>query len=264
MSGLSHCSRTRSIRKTRKHARPPSKRSSPSGLTPPPAPLNRALRQERNLHTKLRIAELLGKHGIRDGYPYAIEHVSEPHLTDQAIAALVAIRDPRTLDEARKILATSNDTNWNRAAIRLLGALGAKESAPQFTALLADWKSPLAPAALIALADLGDAQVLPKINEALAARSDTLVIAAATAARRLLARPEIQADSTRDGLAALVADVSASEQTRRAALDTLVALKDQRLDRALVTTVADANLEHTSLLAQVERLLRERKVKLPE
>ena len=220
--------------------------------------------QEHNLHTKLRIAELLGKHGMRDGYPYAIEHVSEPYLTDQAVAALVAMRDPRTLDEAKKILETSNDTTWNRAAIRILGALGAKEFAPKFTALLADWKNPLAPAALIALADLGDPQVLPKINEALAARSETLVLAAAAAARRLLARPEVQADGTRDQLAALLADASASEQTRRAALDTLAALKDPRLDRALLTAVGDANLERTDLLAQVERLLRERKVKLPE
>ena len=218
--------------------------------------------QERNLLTKLRIAELLGKHGMRDGYPYAIEHVSEPSLTDQAVAALVAMRDPRTLAEAKKILETSNDTTWNHAAIRILGALGAKELAPKFTALLADWKNPLAPAALIALADLGDPGVLPKINEALAARSETLVIAAAAAARRLLAHPEIQADATRDQLAALLADASASEQTRRAALDTLLALKDPRLDRALLSTVGDASLERTDLLTQIERLLRERKVRL--
>lgn len=220
--------------------------------------------QERNLHMKLRIAELLGKHGMRDGYPYAIEHVSESYLTDQAIAALVAMNDPRTLGEAKKILETSNDTTWNRAAIRILGALGAKEFAPKFTALLGDWKNPLAPSALIALADLGDPAVLPKINEALAARSETLVLAAAAAARRLLAHPEVQADGTRDQLAALLADASASEQTRRAALDTLLALKDPRLDRALLTAVGDANLERTDLLTQIERLLRERKVKLPE
>lgn len=222
------------------------------------------LAQEQNLLRKLRIAEFLGKHGMRDGYPYAIEHVSEPHLTEQAVAALVAMRDPRTLDEARKVLATSNDTTWNRAAIRLLGALKAKEFAAQFTALLADWKNPLAPAALIALADLGDPQVLPKISEALTARSDTIVVAGAAAARRLLAHPEIQADGTRDQLAALLADASASEPTRRAALDALVALQDPRLDRALLTAAGDANLERTSLLAEVERLLRERKIKLPE
>ena len=105
--------------------------------------------QEQNLRTKLRIAELLGKNGMRDGYAYAIEHVSEADLTDQAVAALLA-------------------------------------------------------------------------------------------------------------------DASASEQTRRAALDTLLALKDPRLDRALLNAAGDANLERSDLLTQVERLLRERKIKLPE
>ena len=222
------------------------------------------LAQEQNLHRKLRIAELLGRHGMRDGYPYAIEHASEPYLTDQAVAALVAMRDPRAADEAKKILETSNDPTWNRAAIRILGALGAKEFAPKFTALTADWKNPLAPSALIALADFGDPAALAKTNEALAARSDTIVIAAAAAARRLLARPDFPAADTRDQLAALLADSSASEQARRAALDTLLALADPRLDRALITAASDANLERTDLLAHLERLLRDRKIKLPQ
>jgi HEAT repeat protein len=190
--------------------------------------------------------------------------VSEPNLTAQAVAALVAIRDPRAVDEAKKILETSNDTTWNRAAIRVLGALGAKEIAPKLWPLLADWKNPLAPAALSALADLGDVQVLPKIKEALAARSDFIVVAGAAAARRILARQDVKADDIRDQLAGLLADSSASEQTRRAALDTLSALNDPRLDGALITAVADGNLERTDLLAQVERLLRERKVRLPD
>jgi HEAT repeat protein len=219
--------------------------------------------QEQNLHTKLRIAELLGKHGMRDGYAFAIEHVSEPYLTAQAVAALVAMRDPRTVEEATKILDTSNDTTWNRAAIRLLGALGRSEIAPRLMNFVADWKNPLAPAALTALADLGDARVLPKIKEALAARSDSIVIAGAAAARRILSRPGIDAGDIRDQLAALLADSSASEQTRRAALDALAALNDPRLDRVLATVEGDANLERTDLLARIERLLRERKVSLP-
>jgi HEAT repeat protein len=219
--------------------------------------------QEQYLLRKLRIAELLGKHGMRDGYAYAIEHVSEPWLTEQAVAALVAMRDPRTVEEARKIFETSNDVTWNRAAIRILGALGTREFAPKFSALLADWKNPLAPAALIALADLGERETLPKINEALAARSDSIVIAGAAAARRMLALPQVDAADTRNRLAALLADFSASEQTRRAALDTLVAIQDPRLDRALPIAAGDANLERTDLLAVIERLLRERKIKLP-
>jgi hypothetical protein len=38
------------------------------------------LREEMNLSRKLELAEFLGRHGIRDGYPYAIEHMSLQRL----------------------------------------------------------------------------------------------------------------------------------------------------------------------------------------
>jgi hypothetical protein len=221
------------------------------------------LAQEQNLHRKLRIAELLGKHGARDGYAYAIEHVSDPSLTEVAIAALAAIKDPRTADEMKRILETSNEAAWNRAAIRVLGALGAKELAPKFSGYVSSWKNPQAIAALLALADLGQPQMLPRISEALAARGDEIMIAGTRAASRLLAQPEINGDAVRDQLAALLNDSTASEAVRTAALDALEALKDPRLDRALALADADATLETTHLLGRVERLMIERKVKLP-
>jgi HEAT repeat protein len=89
------------------------------------------LREEMDLSRKLELAEFLGRHGIRDGYPYAIEHMSEPSLREQAISALASIRDPRAVGELRKILETSNDVDWKSAAIRSLGRLGAVEFAPQ-------------------------------------------------------------------------------------------------------------------------------------
>ena len=220
------------------------------------------LTQEQNLHRKLRIAELLGKHGTRDGYAYAIEHVSDPSLTEVAVAALAAIKDPRTADEMKRILETSHDAGWNRAAIRVLGALGAKELAPKFSGYVSSWKNPQAVAALLALADLGEPQALPRISEALAARGDEIMIAGTRAASRLLAQPGINGDAVRDQLAALLDDSTASEAVRNAALDALEALKDPRLDRALALAGADATLEGTHLLARIERLMTERKVKL--
>ena len=83
--------------------------------------------QETNLQRKIEIAEFLGRHGIRDGYPYAIEHMSEPYLREEAISALAAIREPRAVGELRKILETSNDVAWNSAAVRALGALGTSD-----------------------------------------------------------------------------------------------------------------------------------------
>jgi hypothetical protein len=49
---------------------------------------------------------------------------------------------------------------------------------------------------------------------------------------------------------------------RAAALDSVVALNDPRLDGALAQAVRDAGLEESDLLNHVEKLLRERNVKL--
>jgi HEAT repeat protein len=220
------------------------------------------LKEEEDLYRKLVLAEFLGKHGIRDGYPYAMEHLSEPGLVELAVRALAAIHDPQALPVLRDILKTSNDTTWNSAAIRALGALGEKEYAPQFLDMVQDLKNPLAPAALIALGDLGEVKALPKVREGLASRNEHVAYAAARAAGKLLARPGVKADDLRDQLAALFADADAGEGLRLAALETLVAVKDPRLDQALRSAVRDAGQEGTSLMARTQQLLAERKVKL--
>jgi len=188
--------------------------------------------------------------------------MSEPSLREQAISALAAIREPRAVGELRKILEiaragfasrdtaivtasaraagnlltlatvkaddvhdqaaslladpgspeearaaaleTSNDIDWNSAAMRSLGRLGAVELAPQFLEIARNTKNPLAPSALIALGDLHEAK----------------------------------------------------------ALESLLALNDARLDGALAQSVRDARLEGTDLLGKIEKLLRERKVRL--
>jgi HEAT repeat protein len=220
------------------------------------------LKEEEDLGRKLVLAAFLGRHGLRDGYPYAMEHLSEPGLVEEAVAALAAIRDPRTVPVLRDILKTSNDTTWNSAAIRALGALGEKEFAPQFLEIVQDLKDPLAPAALIALGDLGETKALPKVREGLVSRNEHIALTSARAAGKLLALPGVKADELRDQLAVLFADPDAGEGLRRVALETLVKVNDPRLDKALRTAVRDASLEHTALLARTEQLLAERKVKL--
>ncbi len=220
------------------------------------------LKEEEDLHRKLVLAEFLGKHGLRDGYPYAMEHLSEPSLVEQAAAALAAIREPKAVPVLREILKTSNDTTWNSAAIRALGALGEKEFAPQFLEIVQNLKDPLAPAALIALGDMGEAKALPKVREGLASRNQQVAYASARAAGKLLALPGVKADELRDRLAALFADPDAGEGLRLAALETLVKVHDPRLDKALRAAVRDAGLEGSSLMGRTEQLLAERKVKL--
>ncbi len=220
------------------------------------------LREEQNLLRKLQVAEMLGHHGIRDGYVFAIEHASEWWLLEQAVSALAAIKEPQAVTRLKEILETSNDTAWNTAAVRALGAMGVQEMTPKFLSLLEDLRNPLAPAALIALADLGERKALDKAREGLASRNGFIVTASARAAGKLLALPGVQDVDLRSKLAALLADPDAEESARIAALNGLLAIKDERLDAALAKVVRETKLENSELLQRVEKLLRERKVTL--
>jgi HEAT repeat protein len=220
------------------------------------------LAEEGQLPRKLRMAAFLGRHRIRDGYAYAIEHMSEGGLLDDAVDALAAINDPKTFAELGQILNTSHDFAWNRAAVRALGKLGERQYADQILEWARDAHQPLAPSALIALADLGDARVLPLVREGLSSRNDEMVVSATRAAAVALKRQGANGGDIRDRLAGLLTDPDGTSVVRSAALEALVALKDDRLDRALAATVRDANLESSELLGRVETLLKERKVVL--
>jgi len=218
--------------------------------------------EERDVLEKLKIADVLGRHGIRDGYPYAIEHMAEPELLEQAVATLAAIRDPRAIPELRKILETSNDNEWNATAIRALGRLDAKEFAPRFLELAGEAKNPLAPPAVIALGDLREPRALGLLRAGLTSRNEEMAVASARAAGNLAALPGTNADDIRDQLAELLSDPGASQEARGAALDSLLALHDPRLDGALAGAVRDPGLEESDLRYRAEKALRERKVKL--
>ncbi len=220
------------------------------------------LLQETNLQRKLEIAEFLGRHGIRDGYPYAIEHMSEPYLREQAISALAAIREPRALGELRKILEMSNDIAWNSAAVRALGVLGASEFVPQFLEMARNTGNPLGPSALIALGDLHETKALDISRSGFASRNPERLTASARAAGNLVALPGIGAGDVRDDLATLLVDSSAWQAARFAALNSLLALNDPRLDGALALAVRDAGLEKSDLLNKIEEQLCKRKVVL--
>ena len=220
------------------------------------------LLQETNLQRKIQMAGFLGRHGIRDGYPYAIEHMSEPYLREDAISALAAIREPRAVGELRKILETSNDVAWNSAAVRALGTLGASDLASQFLEMAQDTANPLGPSALIALGDLHEAKAIEIARAGFASRDPERLEASARAAGKLVTLPGVNADDIRDRLAALLADRGASQPARLAALDSLLALNDHRLDGSLVLAVRDAGLENSELLIKIEEQLCKRSVKL--
>jgi len=166
--------------------------------------------------------------------------MSEPFLREQAISALAAIREPRAVGELRRILKTSNDVAWNSAAVRALGALGASDLAPQFLEMARNSGNPLGPSALIALGDLHEAKALEIARAGFASRDPERLAASARAAGNLVTPPGVSADDVRDQLAILLADRGALQPGRLAALNSLLALNDPRLDGALARAVRDA------------------------
>ena len=220
------------------------------------------LLEEVNLLRKLELAEFLGRHGIRDGYPFAIEHMSEPSLREQAVSALAAIREPRAVEELRRILQTSHDLVWNSAVVMALGRLGETELTSQFLETVQDLKNPMASAALMALGDLKEARAMAQVREGLGSRNPEIVAASARAAGKLLALPEVEGEDVRGQLAALLADGDAALEARTEALRALVTLNDPHLDNALSTAGRDGHLEGSDLITQIEKQIRDRKVRL--
>jgi HEAT repeat protein len=213
------------------------------------------LDEDTDLANKLRLIGFLGRHGYRDGYAQAIEHLSQATLRDHAVEALGLIGDPRAIPELRRIWQTSNDLAWNAAAIRALARLGQADITAKLIELARVPGEPLAPSALWGLGYLGSPDALPIVLQALSSRSDELVIAATQAAARLLARPELKSEPIRDRLAGLLTDADASPAVRQAALSALIALDDPRLTESLSAVARDANLEGTPLLQEVERAI---------
>ena len=218
------------------------------------------LRNETDLGRKLETAAFLGRHGMRDGYPYAIEHISESHVRDRAVVALAAIGEPKAVIELREILKTSNDLEWRAAAVRGLSALRDAETVKQLLVMAQDLKSPLAPQVLLALGDAGEAAALPVVRKGIVSRNQVLASAGARAAAKLLAAHKN--DAVRDDLAVLLSDAEADAETRLEALEALAILKDARLDHVLPVIVREAALENGTLISRAEQLLRERKIVL--
>jgi hypothetical protein len=216
------------------------------------------LDEETDLSRKLQLIGFLGRHGFRDGYSQAIEHLSQAALREESVLALAALREPRAVPELRRIWETSNDLAWNAAAIRALARIGQRDIIPRLLEIAKVPGDPLAPSALIGLGDLRSADALPLVREALDSRSDEMTIAATRASASLLADSELKSESIRDRLANLLVDVNASLPVRQAALEALSALHDPRLAHSLSTVARDANLEGTPLLNEVERCLSKR------
>lgn len=123
---------------------------------------------------------------------------------------------------------------------------------------------PLAPAALIALGDLGEVGALESVRGALGSRNPQVLTAGVRAAGKLSAVQNVAADDLRGRIAAVLADANAPTEARRHALDALLALNDQQLNEALSAAILDAGLEGGELIGQIEKLAASRKLELAQ
>jgi hypothetical protein len=188
----------------------------------------------------------------------ALESLADANLQEEAINAVVAAGGPKVVAELQRIWQTSNDPTSTAAAFRALARLGRQDIAPRLLEIAKTAGDPLAPPALLALADLGTAEALPIVADALDSRRDAVVQNAALAAVTLLKKPALNDDKVRDRLAFLLSSADGSLEVRNAALDALVSLEDPRLLASLSAAAKDVNLEGTPLLAKIEAALETR------
>ena len=102
------------------------------------------LKSEAHLPYKLRIARLLARHGMADGYALATEHLADDEHTAAAALVLAALDDPRTSKDLSAILAARPDRRWHAAALTGLAAIGDAAARKQLLDILADDRNPLA------------------------------------------------------------------------------------------------------------------------
>src|SRR5439155_8148667 len=96
------------------------------------------LKSEPHLPYKLRLARLLARHGLADGYALATEHLADVSHTAEATLVLAALDDPRTSKDLSEIVAARPDRRWHAAALAGLTAIGDAAAQRQLLDILAD------------------------------------------------------------------------------------------------------------------------------
>jgi HEAT repeat protein len=144
------------------------------------------LKTESHLPYKLRIARLLGRHNITDGYALAAEHLADDDHTPAAALALAAIDDPRTTDDLEAILQARPDRRWRAAALAGLAAVGHADAVKQLADILADERHPLAADAAEAAGLAASMDLLPQLANLVQSRNKAIALAALVALRRQL------------------------------------------------------------------------------
>ena len=239
------------------------------------------LRTEGNLPYKLRIARLLARHGMTDGYALATEHLADDEHTASAALVLAALDDPRTAKDLTAIVDARPDRRWLAAALTGLVAIGDSAGRKQVLEILNDDRNPLAADAAEAVGVSSDTKLLPPLAKLVQSRNRQIARAALLAIRRFLSgvrmSPEgltaVNSESAEtvdaksqeravdvpaetraalaEAVASLVADTYVEADTRLEAFAVLRLLGGERFSDTLAKLSDQAELEGSPLLEAV-------------
>lgn len=220
------------------------------------------LKRETDLAMKLHMAEVLGRHGINDGYDIAMEHLADPGMAKTAARTLAAIQDPRTSAQLWKSVEESHDTAWTGAALQGLAAIKDPKVQARLNTILTGQRSPLLPAAIAASETLGDPRLIVSItphvlsrNYQIATDSIAAIKTLATAAARQKAAHADSLNQAGTALIEVLNDPDMHYNLRIAALSALQTLKDQRLSATLKTLANDSIPTNAELQKHVHAAL---------
>jgi HEAT repeat protein len=166
------------------------------------------LKSEAHLPFKLRLARLLARHELGDGYALATEHLADVSHTAEATLVLAALDDARTSKDLSAILDARPDRRWHAAALTGLVAIGDAKARRELLQILADDRNPLAADAAEAAGLAGQDDLLRPLAALVQSRNKRLALAALEALRRYFTG----ARSSPRGLA--TADIDRREQER--------------------------------------------------
>jgi hypothetical protein len=239
------------------------------------------LKTEAHLPLKLRIARLLARHELADGYALATEHLADASHTPEATLVLAALNDARTSKDLSAIVAARPDRRWHAAALSGLAATGDAAARKQLLAILADDRNPLAADAAEAVGLAGDADLLPPLAALVKSRNRHIALASLVAVRRYFtgvrtsprglavvghpdddfAPPAVDAPvKTRAAIAAavatLVTDAYVDADVRQEAFAVARLLRGEQYAKLLADVADQAELEGSPLLAAAQEEMR--------
>ncbi|HEV3341181.1 MAG TPA: hypothetical protein VG125_12515, partial [Pirellulales bacterium] len=191
------------------------------------------VKSEAHLPYKLRLARLLARHELADGYALATEHLADDGEMGQAALVLVALDDPRTAHDLHEIVAARPDRRWHAAALAGLAAIGDPAARRQLLEILADDRHPLAADAAEAVGLSADAELLLPLAALVRSRNRQISLSSLIALRRFLS-------GVRSSPLGLVAVNGPDEDSDRAGADEVKSRAAAELPAATRAALAEA------------------------